>query len=67
MTIDLEYFKKKLEEEKGRLETELSQVGRRNPAAPEDWEPTAAELDTHKYEQSELADSFEEFENRSGN
>lgn len=65
MAIDFEYFKKKLEEEKARLEAELARVGKRNPAIPGDWEPTAAEMDTRASEQSELADKFEELENRS--
>jgi RNA polymerase-binding transcription factor DksA len=32
-------FKVRLEEEKSRLEGELSKVGRRNPSNPSDWEP----------------------------
>ncbi|MCX6787045.1 MAG: TraR/DksA family transcriptional regulator [Candidatus Kaiserbacteria bacterium] len=39
-----EYFKKKLEEEKIKLESEMGSIGRRNPAVPNDWEPTP--LDT---------------------
>lgn len=58
-------FKKKLEEEKGRLEAELSQIAKRNPENPEDWQPTPAEMPNQAHEKSELADNFEEFENRS--
>lgn len=67
MGLDLEYFKNKLEEEKSRLETHLSQIGKRNPANPQDWEamPAEAGMDIRISEQSELADAFEEFENRS--
>ncbi len=65
MALNLEYFKKKLEEEKTRLEEELARVGKRNPAIKGDWEPTPGEMDTRTSEQSELADKFEEFENRS--
>ncbi len=67
MAINIEYFKKKLEEEKTHLEEELARVGKRNPAIKGDWEPTPAEAetDTRTSEQSELADKFEEFENRS--
>ncbi len=67
MAINVEYFKKKLEEEKIRLEAELARVGKRNPAIKGDWEPTPAEdeTDIRTSEQSELADKFEEFENRS--
>lgn len=39
--INPEPFKKKLEAEKTRLENEMSSVGRRNPAVPGDWEPSA--------------------------
>jgi DnaK suppressor protein len=65
MSINFDYFKKKLEEEKIRLEAELAKVGERNPQVPGDWEPTPAEMDTRASEQSELADKFEELENRS--
>lgn len=64
-SMNLDYFEKKLKEEKSRLEAELAQVGKRNPQVPGDWEPTPAEMDTRVSEQSELADKFEEFENRS--
>jgi RNA polymerase-binding transcription factor DksA len=65
MAINLDYFKNRLGEEKSRLEAELTKVGKRNPQVPGDWEPTAAEMDTRPSEQSELADKFEELENRS--
>jgi RNA polymerase-binding transcription factor DksA len=65
MAINIEDFKNKLEEEKNRLEAELSRVGKRNPAIKEDWEPTPGEIGLGTTEQSELADKFEEFENRS--
>ena len=67
MAINIEYFRNKLEEEKNRLEAELARVGKRNPAIKGDWEPTPAEdeMDIRTSEQSELADKFEEFENRS--
>ncbi len=41
-----EYFKKKLEAEKARLESELGNIGRKNPAVPNDWEPAPLEIDT---------------------
>ncbi len=37
------HFKKKLEEEKVRLEGEMKSVGRKNPAVPDDWEPVPSE------------------------
>lgn len=36
--IDTNTFKERLEEEKKRLEGELSSIGRRNPSNPADWE-----------------------------
>jgi RNA polymerase-binding transcription factor DksA len=65
MALDLDYFKKRLEGEKTRLESQLAQVGKKNPAVPGDWEPTAAEMNIQVSEQSELADAFEEMEKRS--
>jgi len=65
--MNLDYFKKKLEEEKERLEVELSQVAKRNPKNPSDWEPIPAEdgTDTRIPDANELSDAFEEFQNRS--
>ncbi len=65
--MNLDYFKKKLEEEKGRLEAELSLVAKRNPKNPSDWEPIPAEdgTDTRTPDANELSDAFEEFQNRS--
>ncbi len=43
------HFKKKLEAEKEKLESEMGSVGRRNPGVPDDWESlpplTGAESD----------------------
>ncbi len=65
--IDLNYFKQKLEENKARLETQLSEMGQKNPANPEDWEamPTEAGQNIRITESTEMADTFEEFQNRS--
>lgn len=41
-----EHFRKKLEAEKARLESEMGSVGRRNPAVPGDWEAIPAEIGT---------------------
>lgn len=38
-----EYFKKKLEEEKIALESEMGNIGRRNLAVPGDWESVPSE------------------------
>lgn len=67
MALDLNYFKKKLEDEKNRLEKELSEIAKRNPQNLRDWEPMPAEAgrDIRISESTELADAFEEFQNRS--
>jgi RNA polymerase-binding transcription factor DksA len=39
-----EHFKEKLEEEKKKLESELSGIGQRNPAVTNDWEAAPEEL-----------------------
>jgi len=47
-----EHFRKKLEEEKKKLELEMGHIGRKNPAVPNDWEPVPSETGT----ESDLAD-----------
>ncbi len=47
-----EHFKKKLEEEKMKLESEMGHIGRKNPRVPGDWEPVPSETGT----ESDLAD-----------
>jgi DnaK suppressor protein len=58
----IEYFEKKLLDEKETLEKELSTVGRINPDNPKDWEavPADTERDTDPLDK---ADNIEEFEN----
>lgn len=63
--INTTYFKEKLEKEKDVLEGELKGVARINPDNPEDWEPTAVDLNIPKSDKNDLGDSMEEFENRS--
>ncbi len=63
MTIDLEHFKTKLEEEKVLLEAELAKVGRINPDNPSDWEalpPT--DRDTSSADENTVADAIEGYE-----
>ena len=59
-----EDFKKKLEEEKAKLEADLSEVARKNPEKPGEWEIKAPEMNPMLSDQSELADTFEELETR---
>lgn len=65
MAIDTEYFKKRLEGEKDSLERELSQVARKNPGNPSDWEPIPAERDTSQADENTVADSIEDYESNS--
>ena len=51
-TMKTEYFKKKLEESKAKLESEMGSVGQRNPLVPNDWEPIQMEENT----ESDIAD-----------
>lgn len=62
MTIDTEYFKKKLEGEKELLKEELAKVGRRNPDNLSDWEATPTSRDSSQADESTMADSIEEYE-----
>lgn len=52
-------YKGALEEERVRLEAELSTVGRQNPANPKDWEPVA--VDEAEADPNLKADHMEHF------
>ena len=63
MTIDYEYFKKKLEGEKALIEKELAKVGRVNPDNPSDWEATPpVDRDTSLADENTVADAIEGYE-----
>ena len=63
MTIDYEYFKKKLEAEKEELEAELVKVGRINPDNPSDWEPTPPDEESlQQADENIAADRIEGYE-----
>jgi RNA polymerase-binding transcription factor DksA len=65
MILNIEYFRKKLLEEKLRIERELADVGRINPDNKNDWEPTAANLNIDPAEEEERAGEITDFEERS--
>ena len=65
MALDIEHFKKKLEEELEVLTKELESIGRRNPSNPEDWEPRPEKMDTLKADRNEAADRIETNEENS--
>ena len=58
----IEYFKKKLLEEKKLLEKELSTIGRINPDNPKDWEAVPVDTDRDT-DPNDKADNIEEYEN----
>lgn len=57
------HFKKKLEAEKEKLESEMSSVGRRNSAVPGDWESVPSEIGM----ESDLADQADIVMSRESN
>ena len=63
MALDLDYYKKQLEEEKTKLEEGLATMAHRNPDAPEDWSVTAPDLNVMSAAKEEMADQEEELEN----
>ena len=60
----IEYFKSKLEKRKSDLEEALAHVGQRNPKIAGDWETTMADMNVMTSDKNELADAFEQLENR---
>jgi len=42
--MKIEHFRKKLEEEKNRLELEMGSIGQKSPIVPGDWEPAPVEV-----------------------
>ncbi|MBI2609796.1 TraR/DksA C4-type zinc finger protein [Candidatus Giovannonibacteria bacterium] len=64
--MPFEEEKKILEEEKIKLERELSSIARKNPDNPEDWQVKAPQMNPMVSDQSELADVFEELETQAG-
>lgn len=58
-----EHFRKKLEAEKARLESEMGNIGRRNPSVPDDWEPMPSETGT----EADLVDQADAVTSRESN
>ncbi|TSA43804.1 hypothetical protein D4R49_02115 [bacterium] len=56
-----EHFRKKLEAEKMRLESEMGSVGRKNPSVPNDWESLPSETGTESdpIDQADVVTSHE--------
>jgi RNA polymerase-binding transcription factor DksA len=64
MPLDKKKIKEKLEKEKGTLLEQMKGIGRLNPETGE-WEATPEEVNYPESDQNELADRFEDFEERS--
>ncbi|MFC1751521.1 TraR/DksA family transcriptional regulator [Patescibacteria group bacterium] len=62
--MDTNHYKNKLEEEKSKLELELSKIATPNPQNPDDWETKPEELNVMIADRNELADVFEESANK---
>lgn len=60
----IEYFKKRLEEEKVKLEKGLGYLGTKNPVVPDDWEAKLNDLEIETADKNVLADVYEEREQR---
>jgi DnaK suppressor protein len=56
-------YKKRLEEEKVKLESQMGNIGRQNPAVPGDWEAAPTEIGT----ESDLADQADVVMNHENN
>lgn len=61
--MNTDKLRKELEEEKAKLEHELSSVGRPNRAVPNDWEPLPSEIGM----EADLADQADVFLDRENN
>ena len=61
---DLEFFRKKLTEEKADLEEELNEVAQKSPGQV--WQATSGSLDVDSADENEVADKFEEYEGNKG-
>jgi len=64
--MDTNHFKKKLEEEKVLLESELSDISKPNPTNPSDWDAKTEGESTERADLSTSADIHEEVEERHG-
>lgn len=63
---DLDYFKKKLLDEKSRLESELSGISRKDKSSPNGVDVTAGSMEVDSADENEVADKLEEMEDNSG-
>ena len=60
--LDIEHFKKLLEDELKTLEDELKTLGRKNPSNKEDWEAVEPDMNTDSADEEDVAGGIEEYE-----
>jgi RNA polymerase-binding transcription factor DksA len=63
---DIQHYKKLLEGEKNKLESELATVGRKNPDQKEDWEAVEPETNLDRADEDEVAVGILEYEDNKG-
>jgi RNA polymerase-binding transcription factor DksA len=61
-TKDLEFFGKKLEKEKTVLETELKNIGYKDPKIAGGWETGPSKMETDNADENEVADKLGDYE-----
>ena len=65
MNIDTTYFKKKLEEEKSKIEEELSDISIKNPKNSSDWQAVYPESEEKtEADPNDVADNIESYQER---
>lgn len=58
---DTKKYEEKLKKELKLVESELKEVGRKNPSNPKDWEATETEIDSDHADVNDVADNIESY------
>ncbi|MFA5651998.1 MAG: TraR/DksA C4-type zinc finger protein [Candidatus Paceibacterota bacterium] len=58
---DTKKFKVKLEKELKLVEKEMSEIARKNPTNPKDWEPVETDMSSDPADENDVADEMESF------
>lgn len=64
--IDTKIYKEKLEKELTLVESELSEIARKNPSNPKDWEAIETDMGNDGSDPNDVADEMENFEENQG-
>ena len=62
MISNIDQYKTKLEEEKMKIEGELSSVATKDPNNPTNWDPALGERENASADENEAADAIEDYE-----